>query len=160
MLGIAGGLLALVISALGIRGDLFKTKWQGRAVIALFALVLGGALGSLWTSKGEGDKGEAKAAKQGGAGEQIPVSEVEYKINVPGGENRNARKVTFAVTNDGKVPHDLVVEGPGAKGLKTPVANPGKTEELTVALQPGNYTLYCSVDGHRKLGMETQLKVH
>ena len=62
------------------------------------------------------------------------------------------------VSNQGKQAHNLVVEGPGANKT-TPLIQPGGSEKLTVPLKPGDYTLYCSVDDHRKLGMVARLVV-
>jgi uncharacterized cupredoxin-like copper-binding protein len=56
---------------------------------------------------------------------------------------------TFKVTNKGKFPHDLVVDGPGVQDKTSPILVPGNAGELTVTLQKGSYEFYCSVDGHK-----------
>src|SRR2546426_12068529 len=44
---------------------------------------------------------------------------------------------------------------------ETAVIQPGSSATLTLTLKPGTYDVYCPVgeDSHKKLGMETELKV-
>ena len=71
-----------------------------------------------------------------------------------------AGTVTLTVTNAGSIPHALEVEGQGIE-QETGVIQPGASATLTLTLKPGTYEVYCPVgnDSHKKLGMETQLKV-
>jgi uncharacterized cupredoxin-like copper-binding protein len=87
----------------------------------------------------------------------VEVTEVEYKIRLPE-SSLAAGTYTFKVRNDGKVPHDLVVEGEGVDE-KTPTLDGGKSGSLTVELKPGTYDVYCSIPGHKQLGMDTKLTV-
>jgi plastocyanin len=68
--------------------------------------------------------------------------------------------VAFNVTNSGSIPHALEIEGQGTE-QETPLIQPGASASLTVTLAPGTYEIYCPVgeDSHKKLGMETHLKV-
>ncbi len=71
-----------------------------------------------------------------------------------------AGTVRFAVTNAGSIPHGFEVEGRGIeKAIET--IQPGQSDTLTLTLKPGTYEVYCPVgqDSHKKLGMETHLKV-
>jgi uncharacterized cupredoxin-like copper-binding protein len=87
----------------------------------------------------------------------VQVSEVEFKIKLPQ-TSVPAGSYTFQVHNDGKVPHDLVVKGGGVnKG--TPTIDPGKSSSLKVDLKPGTYDVYCSIPGHKQLGMDLTLTV-
>ena len=61
--------------------------------------------------------------------------------------------MTFIVKNVGQVAHNLTIQG----GKATPNIAGGDTAKLTVTLKKGSYTLYCSVPGHRQLGMVTKL---
>jgi len=61
------------------------------------------------------------------------------------------------VTNKGAAPHVLAVEG---TDLATPELQPNATAGLKVdSLQPGNYTLFCSIPGHKAAGMTGELHV-
>src|SRR5258708_145992 len=68
--------------------------------------------------------------------------------------------VTFTVTNAGSIPHALEVEGQGIE-QETGVIQPGASATLTLTLKAGTYEVYCPVgeDSHKKLGMDTRLKV-
>ncbi|MEO6988592.1 MAG: plastocyanin/azurin family copper-binding protein, partial [Aquihabitans sp.] len=62
---------------------------------------------------------------------------------------------TIALNNVGGVGHDLVIEG-----AKSELVDPGATGELVVdGVEPGEYTMYCSVPGHREAGMEGTVTV-
>src|SRR3989441_4236850 len=71
-----------------------------------------------------------------------------------------AGTVTFTVANVGSIPHAFEVEGQGIE-QETAVIQPGSSATLTLTLKPGTYEVYCPVgeDSHKKLGMETHLKV-
>src|SRR5213078_351588 len=71
-----------------------------------------------------------------------------------------AGSVTFTVENVGSIPHAFEVEGQGIE-QETAVIPPGASATLTLTLKPGTYEAYCPVgeDSHKKLGMETELKV-
>jgi len=71
-----------------------------------------------------------------------------------------AGPVTFTVTNAGSIPHGFEVEGAGIE-REIELIQPGSTATLTLNLKPGTYEAYCPVgeDSHKKLGMETHLKV-
>jgi uncharacterized cupredoxin-like copper-binding protein len=56
------------------------------------------------------------------------------------------------------VPHDIAVEGNGVNE-KGEVVQGGGTSEFSANLQPGEYTFFCSVPGHREGGMEGKLTV-
>jgi FtsP/CotA-like multicopper oxidase with cupredoxin domain len=61
------------------------------------------------------------------------------------------------VTNKGAAPHSLAVDG---TDLVTPELQPNQTAGLKVdSLQPGNYTLSCTIAGHKAAGMTGDLHV-
>ena len=70
------------------------------------------------------------------------------KTRVPHG------KVTFKLTNKGKLPHDFKISGKKSKML-----GPGKTGTLIVTLSAGKKPYICTVAGHTKLGMKGTLTV-
>src|SRR5512132_134390 len=69
-----------------------------------------------------------------------------------------AGKVTIDFTNDSSLPHNVMLEGNGADGQGTDTIT-GSSTSVTLDLQPGTYTFFCSVDGHRAAGMEGTLVV-
>jgi uncharacterized cupredoxin-like copper-binding protein len=100
------------------------------------------------------EKSEAGTEAHGAAAKTIDVTESEYKIALPSLKSLAPGTYTFVVKNDGKVAHDLVV---GTKTTK--LIPPGGTAELTVPLAAGTVSLFCSVDGHRQLGMNATISV-
>ena len=66
-----------------------------------------------------------------------------------------AGSITIDFTNMSSLPHDVTIEGDGGTDEIT-----GSTTSTTVDLEPGTYTFFCSVDGHRAAGMEGTLTVN
>jgi uncharacterized cupredoxin-like copper-binding protein len=91
------------------------------------------------------------------AATSVPVSETEFKITLPT-TTIAAGSYSFEVKNDGKIDHDLVVQGNGVDE-KTPTIAPGKSATLKVDLKPGTYDVYCSIPGHKQAGMDLKLTV-
>jgi uncharacterized cupredoxin-like copper-binding protein len=163
-LAVVGGtfiLFALLSSFVASRRRPDFPGREGLSVFVLASFVLFAAMitavsvfGVESEAKGAREKPPGKAAP---AGPTVPVSETEFKITLPTAKVA-AGKVTFAVKNDGKIAHDLVVSGKGVTGAaKTPLLSPGQSAKLTVTLAAGSYTLYCSVPGHRAAGMVATL---
>ena len=87
----------------------------------------------------------------------MPVTETEFKIALPK-NTLAAGSYAFEVANDGKIEHDLVVQGNGVDE-KTPTIQPGSSATLNVDLKPGTYDVYCSIPGHKQAGMDVKLTV-
>src|SRR5712691_5248359 len=103
--------------------------------------------------------GAAPSLKHATAPVQITVKLSEWKVElsettVPAGT------VTFSITNAGSIPHGFEVQGHGIE-KEIEVIQPGASDTLTLTLEPATYEVYCPVgeDSHKKLGMETHLKV-
>jgi len=94
----------------------------------------------------------------GGAGQTVQVSEKEFKIMLPSATLKPG-SYTFDLSNDGRIQHDLTIDGPGVKNAKTPLINGGQHATLKVKLAAGTYDFYCSVPGHKQLGMDVKVKV-
>jgi uncharacterized cupredoxin-like copper-binding protein len=91
-------------------------------------------------------------------GTAMAVTESEFTITLPS-KSLSAGTYTFKVTNKGKFAHDLVVDGPGVQDKTSAILAPGSTGDLTVTLQKGSYEFYCSVDGHKDMGMDVTVQV-
>jgi uncharacterized cupredoxin-like copper-binding protein len=84
----------------------------------------------------------------------IQVTETEFKITLAS-PSLDAGKVTFQIRNAGKVAHDLTIAG----GTKSKLIPPGGSATLQATLTSGSVELYCSVPGHKQLGMDLKTKV-
>ena len=93
-----------------------------------------------------------------GGGETIAISESDYKLD-PSDPTAKAGTITFELTNDGQAPHNLEVEGNGVEEELPNDLAPGDSGELSVDLEPGDYTMYCPVGDHREQGMEGTVTV-
>ncbi len=103
----------------------------------------------------------ARAPTHRAPGDPVAVSATlsEWKVELSE-RTIAAGIVTFTIANVGSIPHAFEVEGEGIE-QETAVIQPGSRATLTLTLKPGTYEVYCPVgeDSHKKLGMETHLKV-
>ena len=69
--------------------------------------------------------------------------------------------VRIELRNVGEDPHNLVVSPEGSHSALESFStlDPGLYERRTVALPPGRYQLWCSLEGHEALGMSVTLRV-
>lgn len=66
---------------------------------------------------------------------------------------------TINFTNVQATPHDVAIEDDGGEEVgKTDVISEG-TASAKVKLEPGTYTFFCTIPGHREAGMEGTLTV-
>jgi plastocyanin len=70
-----------------------------------------------------------------------------------------AGTVTINFDNKQPTPHDVKVEDSSGKELGGTDLTTSGTATASVDLQPGTYTFFCSVPGHREAGMEGTLTV-
>jgi hypothetical protein len=72
-----------------------------------------------------------------------------------------AGNVRIELRNNGEDPHNLVVSPEGSHSPLESFSelDPGLYERRTVALTPGRYQLWCSLEGHEALGMTVTLRV-
>lgn len=99
-------------------------------------------------------------ADSGGGGETLtftadPGGALEFEED---SVEASAGSVTLELVNESSTPHDVRVEGDGGDLGGTETITEG-TASATVELEPGDYTFYCSVPGHREAGMEGDLTV-
>jgi len=152
------GVVALVFIAFALTSSFVAPRRRpdfpgkhGLSVFVIACLVLFAAM--IAAVKVFGAESEAKGAPQA-KGAVVQVQEKEYRITLSPAKVAHG-SVTFDVKNVGRLPHNLTIQG----GKATPNINGGGSAKLTVTLKPGSYTLYCSVPGHRQLGMVAKLTV-
>ena len=147
---------------------MMRRATAGSAVLALtFALSACGADGgedpvepaadeTTADAGGAGDDSMEDAGDDAAQAESVAVSAFEfgYDLETP----TEAGTYTFDLVNDGTMQHDLVIEGGDASG-STAIIGAGEADSFTVTLEPGEYTLYCSVGSHRSQGMEVTFTV-
>ncbi len=105
-----------------------------------------------------GESATEPATTSAGKPRSVTVAEVDYKIrlNTP---TLVRGSYIFVLKNEGKDVHNLTISGPDVNNAATPTIAGGKTAKLQAALRPGTYELYCSVPGHKALGMDLKLRV-
>jgi plastocyanin len=89
---------------------------------------------------------------------EIPAAESGALYFVFAEARAPAGQLTLESPNESSVDHNIAVEGNGIDE-QGPVVKNGGVSELQVELEPGEYTFYCSVEGHREGGMEGPLTV-
>ena len=132
------------------------------AVVALSALGLAACGGGDDNNDTTAAATPATTAPAGGGGGST------VDISTPSGSNlafdqkdvsAKAGSVTIDFDNKQTVSHDVKVEDSSGQELGgTDLVSSG-TANATVDLQPGTYTFFCSVPGHREAGMEGTLTV-
>ncbi|MDQ6873639.1 MAG: cupredoxin domain-containing protein [Actinomycetota bacterium] len=93
-----------------------------------------------------------------GAGTTVTAVETDFKIALSQ-TSLKPGTYTFKVSNHGKAPHNLTVDGPGVKDKASATVQGGESGKVTVTLQAGSYELYCSVDSHKDKGMDMTVKM-
>jgi plastocyanin len=136
---------------------ILKIRW----VAARLAALTGGAVIVL-AACSSGGGGSAPATASGTSGQAkstaVTVTETEYALK-PSRSSFTPGTYTFTVDNAGHVQHALAISGPGVPTAQTKVLSGGGKAELTVTLRAGSYELWCPVDGHKALGMDTRIQV-
>ena len=104
------------------------------------------------TESGASEGGGGGGAAGGGA--EFVAADIEYRqapTELPAGP------VSATLVNEGSIEHNVVIEE--LDNQKILDAPPGETVTAEVELEPGEYTYFCDVAGHRAAGMEGTLTV-
>jgi plastocyanin len=124
--------------------------------LAALLVVLSGCGGGYGDSAGDN---RAAAATTATGAEQADESHLTISAGdlffKPKEATAPAGRIEVTYVNDGQIEHTLLIEGKKDLNLKV---EKGGEDKGSVELQPGDYTFYCDVPGHRSAGME--LKVH
>jgi hypothetical protein len=93
---------------------------------------------------------------------RLLVSGDEFHLTLSRGEIAPGHAI-IQLLNRGEDDHDLrlrrITRRPGAPIARWPVTAPGEVSELSLRLRTGRYRLWCSLPGHRALGMRATLRV-
>jgi plastocyanin len=126
------------------------------ATASLLASCSGGGGGG---GGGEGASGNGLGSGSAGSADLEVIAE-DIDFDRDSYRLRHGQRVIEYV-QDGQTRHTLRIEdadGNDVDGLDLEVGG-SETDEGSVDLAPGQYTLYCDVAGHREAGMEAELDV-
>lgn len=128
----------------------------GAALLLVSAVFLGAACGGSEdpppASSSGGAGGEAADDGGGSGGTKVTATEFEFSqeaLTLASGD-------TLELVNDGTVEHDITIE---EANMMVVLVAPGETGSATLNIEPGDYTFYCSIPGHREAGMEGTLTI-
>ncbi len=166
---VAGGVAALwavVVALLGIRNDRFPpSAGATRVVMAISGVLVAVAIGSAVVGAivEKGEEAEAEAAEAG----EVPAGAEELDLAAdPSGEfafdtdslEAAPGEVALVMANPAPIEHNVSLEGEGVEE-EGPTVGQDETSTVAAGVEPGEYTFYCSVPGHREGGMEGTLTV-
>ena len=126
--------------------DNSKTFDRALLLMAVFA-VLTAALAGVAAFRAGATEGDGERSGPSEISSEIELTEwaISGDLTVDPGD------LTITLTNSGTMAHNLVFEN----GPRSVDVNPGDTVTLEVGeLEPGTYTIYCDIAGHRAAGME------
>jgi uncharacterized cupredoxin-like copper-binding protein len=171
---ICGGLLAtwaVLVTVVGITRPNFpsstgQARLTGAISVTLVVATISMAIYEGTREEEEGEEGEAAAEPApasepapagGGAVLKLAADPSQLKFD-KSSLTADAGKVTIDMKNDSDIPHDVSIDGNGVDEKGKEVTG-GGTSTVSATLEPGKYTFYCSVPGHREAGMEGTLTV-
>ncbi len=128
-----------------------------RRVLTILLVLAALGLGAAACGGDDDGEADAPAANEGGGQTLQIAADPNGALAYDTTElTAQAGEVTIELTNESSMPHDVVLEG--VEGAATEVISQD-TASFTVTLEPGTYTFFCSVAGHRAAGMEGTLTV-
>ena len=109
------------------------------------------------TATAEGSSGGGGEAS-GGGGENLALAADPSALKFDKSElTAPAGKVTITLDNPADIPHNVVIDAPGAKPGDT--VGKGQESVASADLKAGEYAYFCAVGNHRAAGMEGKLTV-
>ncbi|MFZ0015224.1 MAG: hypothetical protein WAL25_14045 [Acidimicrobiia bacterium] len=147
---VAGGILGFA-SLVGNRPNIRISIGEFGVALAGTLAIVGLVLSVMFA------RGPAAPEVHGPGGTVMVVATPDFTFDesawsVPEGE------VTFVYQDGADLVHTLAIEGKEDE-MELRVQDQGDEDTGTVNLPPGTYTLYCTIRGHRELGMEGALTV-
>lgn len=126
------------------------------AYVAISAAKGGEDTGRLATAVQPAGSGEPAVAEDGVL--EIPADPNGQLAYVTDEARAEAGTLTVQMPNESTVQHDIAVDN-GGVNAKGEVVGQGGVSEFTADFAPGEYTYFCTVQGHREGGMEGTLTV-
>ena len=107
-----------------------------------------------------GGGAESTSPDRGAAstGNAIEVTGTDALAFEPAEISTSSGSVTFELTSEASIPHTLAIEGVNSSDPIVQAAA-GRSSSGAVTLEPGTYTFFCDIPGHRAAGMEGTLDV-
>jgi outer membrane protein assembly factor BamB len=134
----------------------FPQTASQKALIIAYRL---GATGTLPTAKSAPTKTTSASAPAAASTIKIEANPTGLLKFTESAITASAGEDTVTFTNNSPLEHDVVIINSANKILgQTPVFDKG-SKSFKVKLEPGTYTYYCSVPGHREAGMQGTLTV-
>ena len=126
---------------------------------AAFTTIVAGCGDTDDSSSNASESTATTAAGSSGAGATTSLEFTSADIKFEETEaSAAAGELHVTLTNDGSIEHAWEIED-HEDDLRLHVATKGDTDEGTITLEPGTYTFYCNIPGHRDAGMEGTLTV-
>ena len=118
-------------------------------LIGVMALIV-----ALIIGMGKSDGSGSTVATGGAKTVEVALAEFSVtpaQISVPSGTD-----LTVRVTNKGKIPHDLAIDGGNPN---VPVLPPGQSADLHVGMVNATQQAWCTVPGHKEAGMVLSIDI-
>lgn len=153
--------LLLVAAAISARPRITSKALGVGLAVGLLSVGVAGALGAQAGMRPlhEEDHAEDEAAgEDDGAVQLSDTAHVFVAVDIDYSEAPEtipAGEAEIAIVNEGGILHNVVFEGADVKVE----AQGGQAVSETFTLEPGTYTYYCDVPGHRSSGMEGEVTV-
>lgn len=134
-----------------------------RRTLALLLALAAFAFGAAACGGDDGEETDEPAAANEGGGGGGGGGTIQLAADPDGAPafdqtelTASAGEIVIEFTNESSVPHNVTLENVEGGATETIT---GDTASVTVNLEPGTYTYFCSVGGHRSAGMEGTLTV-
>lgn len=106
------------------------------------------------------EEGGEQGEEGGGPVAEIPEGALVWEADqelayVSAPSTAAAGEVTLALENSAALEHNVVIEG--VQGDAPLVEATNGIDTATVTIEPGNYTYFCDIAGHRAAGMEGEI---
>lgn len=123
---------------------------------AAFATIVAGC-GDTEDSSSNDSAATTAAGDSSGGGTTLEFTAADIKFEETEADAA-AGELHVTLKNDGSIEHAWEIED-HEDDLRLHVTKNGDTDEGTITLEPGTYTYYCNIPGHRDAGMEGTLTV-